>query len=129
MSASVNGFGEIAESLRRSTVLINAGGRGNGSGVIWSSEGVIITNAHVARRDRVKVEAWDGQTVDAIVEKRDTRRDLAMLRARQVAPAAQPGDSNALRAGQIVLAAELTQHGLEVGRAHDRAIMRLEDLA
>ena len=45
---SVNGFGEIAEALRRSTVMIHAGGRGNGSGVIWSADGVIkIGRAHV----------------------------------------------------------------------------------
>jgi predicted amidohydrolase len=46
---AVTEFGEIAEQLRRSTVLIHAGGRGGGSGVIWSSDGAIITNAHVAR--------------------------------------------------------------------------------
>jgi serine protease Do len=95
----VTDFGMVAEKLRRSTVRVD----GSGSGVIWKP-GVVITNAHVARRDRVKVEAWDGRTVDALVEKRDTRRDLAMLRASADAPATEPGDSNALRAGQIVLA-------------------------
>ena len=92
-------FGTVSERLRRSTVRVD----GSGSGVIWKP-GVVITNAHVARRDRVKVETWDGRTVEAFVEKRDSRRDLAMLRASADAPAAQPGDSNALRAGQIVLA-------------------------
>jgi serine protease Do len=95
----VNDFGTVAENLRRSTVRVD----GSGSGVIWKP-GVVITNAHVARRDRVKVEAWDGRTVEALVEKRDARRDLAMLRAPADAPPAEPGDSNALRAGQIVLA-------------------------
>jgi len=36
---AITGFGEIAEQLRRSTVLIHSGGRGSGSGVIWSSDG------------------------------------------------------------------------------------------
>ena len=42
---AVTSFGEIAESLRRSTVLIQAGPRGNGSGVIWSSGGIIVTTS------------------------------------------------------------------------------------
>ena len=33
---AIPGFGEIAEQLRRSTVLVQLGGRGAGSGVIWS---------------------------------------------------------------------------------------------
>jgi serine protease Do len=95
----VSDFGTVSEKLRRSTVRVD----GSGSGVIWKP-GVIITNAHVARRDRVKVESWDGRTVEALVEKRDARRDLAMLRADQIVPSAQAGDSNTLRPGQIVLA-------------------------
>ena len=92
-------FGIVSENLRRSTVRVD----GSGSGVIWKP-GVVITNAHVARRERAKVEAWDGQMVEAVVEKRDARRDLAMLRAPAMAPAIEAGDSNALRPGQIVFA-------------------------
>jgi S1-C subfamily serine protease len=57
---AVTGIGEIAEKLRRSTVLIHAGGRGSGSGVIWSSDGIIITNAHVARATQISLQLWDG---------------------------------------------------------------------
>src|SRR6266550_4062208 len=49
---AIPGFGEIAEQLRRSTVLIHSGGRGSGSGVICSSNGVLVTNAHVVRSTR-----------------------------------------------------------------------------
>jgi serine protease Do len=100
-------FGEVAESLRRSTVQVTEGrgGRGSGSGVIWNSEGLIVTNAHVARSDRARVELWDGRTFEAEVTARDARRDLASLRvsAHQL-PAATPGDSNALRPGELVVA-------------------------
>src|ERR1700688_4476326 len=46
---AIPGFGEIAEQLRRSTVLIHSGGRGAGSGVIWSDDGLVVTHAHVGR--------------------------------------------------------------------------------
>jgi len=78
---NVAGFGEIAEQLRRSTVLITAGsgGRGNGSGVIWSSDGAIITNAHVTRSPQLRVQLWDGREFDASVAARDHASDLARL--------------------------------------------------
>ena len=41
----VTGFGEIAEQLRRATVLIHSENRGSDSGIIWSSDGAIVTNA------------------------------------------------------------------------------------
>ncbi len=93
-------FGTVAENLRRSTVHVRDGG----SGVIWRPD-LIVTNAHVARRDRQVVELWDGRRLDASVVKRDPRRDLALLSA-NIADSlvARPGDSSALRPGQIVIA-------------------------
>jgi serine protease Do len=111
-------FGEIGESLRRSTVQVRDGRRSGGSGVIWNSDGLIVTNAHVARSSRMTVELWDGRTYPAELQSRDARRDLASLRladsadherrwsappARQL-PAATAGDSGRLRAGELVIA-------------------------
>jgi serine protease Do len=102
---AIAGFGEIAEQLRRSTVLIHAGGRGNGSGVIWSSEGVIVTNAHVVHGSNVGVQLWDGREFDASVTARDPRRDLAALRiSANSLPAACPADSSQLRPGELAIA-------------------------
>ena len=39
---AIRDFGEIAEELRRSTVLVLPGERGNGSGVIWSADGAVL---------------------------------------------------------------------------------------
>ena len=99
-------FGEIAEQLRRSTVVVAAGrGPGSGSGVIWSANGLVLTNAHVARGTEAQVELWDGHRFQARVTARDPRRDLAALRIPAAGlPAATPGDSAAVRPGELVLA-------------------------
>ncbi|MBV9507712.1 MAG: trypsin-like peptidase domain-containing protein [Acidobacteriia bacterium] len=100
-------FGEIGERLRRSTVQIFPGGRerGVGSGIIWSTDGLILTNAHVARSTRPQVELWDGRRWEAKVTAHDARRDLAALRISATdLPAASPGDSSALHAGELVIA-------------------------
>ncbi len=102
---SDTGFGEIAENLRRSTVMVQADPRGNGSGVIWSSDGVIITNAHVARRQHLRVQLWDARELDAKLESIDSMRDIAVLRvnARNL-PAATPADSSRVRPGELAIA-------------------------
>ncbi len=40
-------FGEVVERLRRVTVQVSPHRNAGGSGVIWSQDGRIITNAHV----------------------------------------------------------------------------------
>jgi len=102
---AVIGFGEIAEKLRRSTVLVHAGGRGNGSGVIWSSDGSVITNAHVARARQISLQLWDGREFDATVASRDPHRDLAVLRIDATnLPAALVADSSQVRPGELAVA-------------------------
>jgi serine protease Do len=102
---AIEGLGEIAEQLRRSTVLIHAGSHGNGSGVIWSGDGAIVTNAHVARGSNTRVQLWDGREFDATVTARDPRSDLATLRIQANSlPAASPADSSLLRPGELAIA-------------------------
>ena len=102
---AIRDFGEIAEKLRRSTVLVLPGQRGNGSGVIWSADGVIITNAHVARGSHLRVQLWDGRELEAAVVSRDTRRDLAELRVSAAnLPAATAADSSQVRPGELAIA-------------------------
>jgi serine protease Do len=102
----MHGFGEIAESLRRSTVQVFLNGRGgSGSGLVWNRGGLILTNAHVARGDSAELELWDGRRFPARVLLRDPWRDLAVLRttATDLHPAVI-GDSDAARPGELVLA-------------------------
>ena len=99
------GFGEVAERLRRSTVHVSSGGRGHGSGIIIESDGTIVTNAHVAQFGGLNVTLWDGRSFPAEIAARDPRRDLAILRVpASDLPAAPLGDSNRLRAGELVIA-------------------------
>src|SRR5208283_2286060 len=77
------GIGEVGELLRRSTVYIrssNGRRQSAGSGVIWASDGTLITNAHVLTGGAYSAELWDGRTLPVEVKSRDVTRDLAKLK-------------------------------------------------
>ncbi len=102
-------FGEVAERLRRSTVLIHSGSdgsrRGSGSGVICSDAGLIVTNAHVIRGSHACVQLWDGCEFQAQVTECDHSRDLAALRiSAQGLSRVSIADSSRIRAGELALA-------------------------
>ena len=98
----------MAEKLRRSTVQVLSGTRGtqgSGSGVIWTSDGTVITNAHVALGDTARIDLWDGRSIEARVAARDARADLAMLKLGVPGlPAVGWRDSSSLRPGELVVA-------------------------
>lgn len=99
-----DGFGEVTERLRRVTVQVLTGGGSRGSGVIWSADGQVVTNAHVLRESRIQVELWNGRKLDARVRKSDRRRDLASLQVDSGLSGAMIGDSDALRPGELAIA-------------------------
>jgi serine protease Do len=95
----------IAETLRQSTVQIRGRRFGAGSGIIWHSDGLIITNAHVVRGARAIAELSDGRVLDARVILNDPQRDLAALVVNASnLPAATIGNSSPGRVGELVLA-------------------------
>ena len=79
---------------------------GLGSGVIYSSDGLILTNAHVVDgADEIKVNLFDERSFDAEVKGIDEKSDLAVLKIdADNLPAARLGDSDALEVGEIVMA-------------------------
>jgi serine protease Do len=80
--------------------------RGLGSGVIVSSDGHVLTNAHVVEgADRVRVVMNDGREYSAKVVGVDTPSDLAVLDvAAEGLPTLPLGDSIRPRVGDVVLA-------------------------
>jgi S1-C subfamily serine protease len=110
----------VVASARQSVVTITAQGistrnpfspfnvpaTGVGSGIVVSSNGLILTNFHVVEGARtLSVATSDGQTLDATVVTTDEAHDLAVIRATGGTPtAATLGDSDQLLVGQTVLA-------------------------
>ncbi|MFA5270174.1 MAG: trypsin-like peptidase domain-containing protein [Patescibacteria group bacterium] len=80
---------------------------GSGTGFIIKSNGLIVTNRHVAEATDAKyaVTISSGKTYDATVVARDSYNDLAMLKiSASNLPTVTLGDSSQLRVGQQVVA-------------------------
>ncbi|MFG1944298.1 S1C family serine protease [Nonomuraea sp. NPDC048826] len=100
---------QVAEKVQPSVVMIQ-GSSGEGSGVVLSADGLILTNNHVvegaAQGGRMTVKFSDGKSATASVIGTDPATDLAVIRAEDVSglsPAAL-GDSDQLKVGDSVLA-------------------------
>jgi Do/DeqQ family serine protease len=82
--------------------------RGQGSGVIVSSDGVVLTNNHVVRGARsIRVTLADRREVEAKLVGADPKSDLAVLRLKGSPGNLKPipfGDSDKMRLGSVVLA-------------------------
>jgi serine protease Do len=123
----------LAARLARITVEVRSPTRGGalGSGVVWHPDGLILTNAHVAGGD-VRVTLWDGRMLVARLVARDVGRDLAALVVRGSGlPAAEIGDSDGLRVGEVVVAAGYPLgllRALSAGLVHavDRRLIRAD---
>ena len=103
----------VADKVLPSVVMIKVVGNraeGEGSGVILSSDGMILTNNHVASGagpgGELTVAFSDGSTAKATVVGTDPVADIAVIRASGVSGLTpiEIGDSSTVRVGQQVVA-------------------------
>jgi S1-C subfamily serine protease len=96
----------VAEKLGPSVASVRRGTRGAGSAVVISTDGFLLTSAHVVDGARsVRVGLMDGRDLPARIVGADPLSDLAVLRAEagDLVPATL-GDADGLRVGQLVVA-------------------------
>ena len=104
---------EVYNRVVQSTVAITASRTGettdsSGTGIIATSDGYIITNAHVVLNTKsvlVTVTTYDGQQYDAVVVGMDRTTDLAVIKTNDYGfTPAEFGDAGELSIGEWVLA-------------------------
>jgi serine protease Do len=81
--------------------------QGQGSGVIISPDGLVLTNNHVvADATKIRVKLADGRTLAAKLVGADPRSDVAVIRMEggKDFPAVKLGDSDSLEVGEWVVA-------------------------
>jgi serine protease DegQ len=94
---------DIVEAVEPSVVTIFTE-NGLGSGVIYTEDGLIITNEHVIRgNDEVEVAFADGQRVSGTVESADAVSDLALVRADRTDLPAATFQSDLPRIGELAV--------------------------
>ncbi len=98
---------QMIESVGPSVVQVQSRGHGGGAGVIWRTDGAVVTNFHViaGARGPIEVQLPDGRTFEAKVVNENPALDLALLKVDgEDLPAAPVADSTQLRVGELVFA-------------------------
>jgi len=100
-----NAVTELAESVSPSVVNVNAGRRG-GTGIVWSSDGLVVTASHVVGHSMAPtVVMSDGKELEAKLVGRDPYTDIALLKVDTsgLTPV-KVGSADGIKVGQFVLA-------------------------
>lgn len=94
----------VVQEVAPSVVAVVAGS-GEGSGVVWSEDGVIVTNEHVVGGSpTVEIALATGERLEGAVEATDSVTDLAIVRVdRQGLPAATFSERDAI-VGELAVA-------------------------
>lgn len=96
---------QITQEVRRSLVTVRGHRHGAGAGMIWSKDGMILTNAHVANHRSPQVILPDGTTLTGRLLVRDEEVDLALIQVDgRDLPVLSPAPRGHVRVGEIVFA-------------------------
>ncbi len=98
-------FADLVESVQASLVIIQARRFGAGAGILWSADGLVVTNNHVLGSRTPRVTLADNRQVEARVIAQDPEVDMALLQIDvDKLSAARIADSRKARVGELVLA-------------------------
>jgi len=106
----INAVEQIKNAVVKIDVFRDQNGRkipaGSGSGFVFSSDGLIFTNAHViAKAGTIKVTLLDGSEMEAVIKGKDPDSDIAILKIYSNGyTVAGLGDSQLLQIGQFLIA-------------------------
>lgn len=96
-------FASAVSTAKPSLVAVFDKRYGAGAGILWTKDGLVLTNRHVLGRHHPKVLLANEKQLDAEVIATDEEVDLALLRVESDdLPAARIGDSTQLRVGELV---------------------------
>lgn len=95
----------MVAQVSRSVVRVEARQRIAGTGVVWASDGAIVTADHVVEREENIRVVFNGSTYEAELAGRDPTSDLAVLKIKgaNLVPA-QVASPNTLKQGNVVFA-------------------------
>ena len=110
-ATAISGVAAVATPSVVTLQVTSAAGSGSGSGVIYTADGYIITNAHVATlsgataEPQISVRLSDGTRLDAVLVGSDPYADIAVVKvdAEGLAPIAI-ADSEAINVGDLAVA-------------------------
>ncbi len=106
-SRTTTDLSAVIKAVKPSIITVSTDGAARGSGFVVTSDGYIVTNAHVMRERTGKATFADGSVVDVHLVIVDPERDFALLKTSTVRqyPHLRLGNSAACSEGETVIAA------------------------
>jgi len=103
-SALSEAFAAIVEKSSASVVRVEARRRSPSSGIVWSSDGLVVTAQHAVERDEeIEIGFFDGRTAEAKLVGRDPGSDVALLRVSATDLVVPPWSTAEPKVGHLVL--------------------------
>src|SRR5258708_9274845 len=101
-----NALADVVERAGQSVVRVDDGTRLTATGVIWSTNGVVLTTSHGVERDEdLSIETADGKSYPATLVGRDPDTDLALLQAKvKGLPAVERAPEDTVKVGHLAWA-------------------------